>query len=87
MGMHRKMLIDHLAQAERHIAEGKVHVARERQIVEDLGRDSKDAGRSRKLLEQFEDTLETHIEERDRLLTELAEGVLRWRGPLNFWKK
>ena len=85
--MHRKMLIDHLAQAERHIAEGKVHVARERQIVEDLGRDSKDAGRSRKLLEQFEDTLETHIEERDRLLTELAEGVLRWRGPLNFWKK
>ena len=85
--MHRNMLIDHLAQAERHIAQGKMHVDRQRQIVEDLVRDSKDAGRSRKLLELFEDTLETHIEERDRLLTELAEGVLRWRGPLNFWKK
>jgi len=71
--MHREILIDHLAQAERHIAEGRVHVDRQRQIVEDLVRDDKDAGRSRKLLELFEDTLEGHIEERDRLLRELAE--------------
>ena len=86
--MRRQILIDHLAQAERHIAEGRVHVDRQRQIVEDLVRDGKDAGRSRNLLELFEDTLAMHIAERDRLRTELAEGVLRWRGPLNYyWKK
>src|SRR5262245_46364254 len=34
--MDREMIIDHLAQAERHVAEGTVHVERQRLLVEQL---------------------------------------------------
>ena len=66
-------IIDHLKQAQRHVAEGRAHVDRKRRIVEELVRDGKDAGRSRNILELFEDTLEMHIEDRDRLLRALTE--------------
>src|SRR5262245_42955830 len=73
--MDRHMLIDHLAQAERHIAEGRAHVESERQIVEGLVRGGHDARKSQDLLELFEDTLAMHVEERDRLLSELTEST------------
>jgi hypothetical protein len=43
--MNREMLTDHLAQVERHIAEGKAHVERQRQIVDKLVRNGEDARR------------------------------------------
>ena len=51
------MLKDHLAQSERHIVEGRDHVERQRQIVEELVRRGESAGRSKALLELFEQTL------------------------------
>jgi len=70
----RDLLKDHLAQAERHIAEGRDHVERQRQIVEEVVRRGEDARRSTVLLELFEETLAGHVQERDRLRSELAES-------------
>jgi hypothetical protein len=72
--MERDLLKDHLAQAERHIAEGRDHVERQRQIVEEVVRRGENADRSKALLELFENTLEAHFEERDRLRDKLAES-------------
>jgi hypothetical protein len=72
--MNRDLLKDHLAQAERRIAEGRDHVERQRQIVEEVVRGGEDARRSTALLELFEKTLAAHVEERDRLRNELAES-------------
>ena len=72
--MKRDLLNDHLVQAERHIVEGRDHVERQRQIVEGVVRRGENADRSKALLELFESTLETHVEERDRLRNKLAES-------------
>lgn len=71
--MDRDLLKPHLRLAEKHIAEGIEHVERQRQIVEGLERDGQDVGRSADLLKLFEETLCAHIDERDRLVAELAE--------------
>src|SRR5262245_53816063 len=67
------VLKQHLALAEKHIAEGVAHVEQERQIVEELKRRGQDFRRSADLLELFKETLADHISERDRLLEALAE--------------
>lgn len=72
--MKREMLIDHLAQAERHIGESRAHVERQRQIVEELVRDGQDVGTSRDLLELFKKMLARHVEDRDRVRSELAKA-------------
>jgi len=71
--MDRALLKLHLDLAEKHIAEGTEHVERQRRIVEELQRGGEDIRKSADLLELFEETLRTHIDERDRLLEELAE--------------
>jgi len=71
--MNRVLLKDHLARAQRHIAEGRRHVECQRQIVDELVRRGDDARRSTALLELFEETLAGHVEERDRLC-ELAKS-------------
>ena len=71
--MNRESLKQHLDLAEKHIAEGVVHVEQERQIVEELKRRRQDFRRSADLLDLFKETLATHITERDRLLEALAE--------------
>ena len=70
--LQRDVLKQHLALAEKHIAEGVVHVEQERQIVEELKRRGQDVRRSADLLELFKETLADHISERDRVLEELA---------------
>jgi hypothetical protein len=65
----------HLAQAERHVAEGAGHVARQRQIVVELANDGRDLKTAQALLQQFETMLEHHIADRDRLRAHLARQV------------
>ena len=72
--MEREMLMEHLSQAERHVAEGMMHVERQRNLVENLARDGHDTTQSEGTLKQFEETLALHIQVRDRLLKELAES-------------
>jgi len=69
----KSMLLDHLAQARRHIAEGELHVARQRELVAKLERDAHDARQARQTLNQFEELQQLHLADRDRLEKELAE--------------
>jgi len=70
--MEREMLIEHLSQANRHVAESEMHVERQRNLVENLARDGHDIREHAALLQQFEELLAQHIKERDRLVRELA---------------
>ena len=70
--MDRAMWQEHLALAERHVAEGRRLVARQRQIVVDLGGVGYDTTTAQAVLAQFETTLMRHIEDRDRLKADLS---------------
>jgi hypothetical protein len=69
-----EMLMERLSQAER-LAEGKMHVERQRTLVENLALDGHDTTTAAALLQRFEETLALHIEDRDRLA-----GSLRVQG-------
>ena len=67
-----------LAVAERIVAMGRRHVARQREIVAELGGVGRDAEVARELLATFEILQEEHGAHRDRLRAELGipEGEL-----------
>lgn len=66
--------VEHLALAERHIAEGKRTIARQEQLVAELDRDGHDTAMAMALLREFQVSLAAHIEHRDRLRAELGLG-------------
>ena len=68
------MLREHLSQAERHVAEGMVHVEKQRTLVENMARDGHDIGGHEALLRQFEKTLGLHTKIRDQLQRQLAQS-------------
>jgi len=69
--MDQQMLLDHLKQAEQHVALGKGHVALQQRLIADLERDGHDTTDARALLKQFEEIQVLHLEHHDRLLREL----------------
>jgi len=71
-GMERNLLKRNLARTEKRIAQGREHVERQRQIVEELQRKGQDPGRSADLLRLFTETLDAHLDERGRLVSELT---------------
>ncbi len=73
MPVDRATLADHLRLAERHVADAIVHVERQRHLIEELQRDGHDTAPSRELLALFEDMLRLHVEDRDRLIAQLAQ--------------
>lgn len=70
--MIRAIWREHLAQAERHVALGEEHIAKQRGIVADLERDGHDISAARDLLDQLEQMQELHVANRDRLRKELG---------------
>jgi hypothetical protein len=68
------MIQDHLAKAEQHVAEGKRHVDKQRELVAKLAADGHDTFEARRLLEQFEELLAIQIKHLDRLREKLAQG-------------
>jgi len=68
--MDRRLLEEHLAMAERHVAEGEGHLLRQRQLVSDLRRGGHDTTESEKFLAQLEALQVMHLEHRDRLRLE-----------------
>jgi hypothetical protein len=70
--MHRKMLQDHLAAAERHLDEAECHAATQREHVSQLKRDGLDAAEPARLLAELEEVLALHLADRDRLRKELG---------------
>ena len=74
IGEGRALLQRHLAQAEKDVALGTLHVERQLEILAELGRDGHPTKQAEQLLQTFEDSLRLHIEGRDRLLKELDES-------------
>lgn len=74
--MDRTLIAQHLAEAERHVAQGYTHIERQSQVVTDLshGDDPELAKSAAELLKQFEDMQILHVVNRDRLRRELAEN-------------
>ncbi len=72
----RTLQQDHLALAERHVAEGENTVAHQQRIVAELERDGHTAAaeKARELLAKFEEALALHVAHRERLLNELRRG-------------
>ena len=67
------MLKAHLAKAERHVAEGRHLIGKQRELVADFERDGHDTTEARKLLATLEEIEEMHIRERERISRELKE--------------
>jgi len=70
--IERAMWEQHLALAERHIAEGEGTVTHQRRIVADLEREGHDSAKARALLHQFQQLLDLHVVDRDRIRQQLG---------------
>jgi hypothetical protein len=69
------MLKAHLAMAERHVAEGEVHIRHQKEIVAQLQRDGHDVTTAAHMLAVLEGTQKLHVADRDRLRRLLAEAA------------
>jgi hypothetical protein len=65
--MDKAMVLGHLEQARRHVAEGEKRVASQCELVTELERDGHDSSQARQLLREFEEVQRLHLEHRDRL--------------------
>jgi hypothetical protein len=70
--MDRVILEDHLAAAERHLAEAECEVAYQREHVVQLERDGLDTAEPTRLLRQLEELQALHVADRERVLKELG---------------
>jgi len=70
----RTLILDHLAQARRHVTEAKRHIANQREIVAQKERDGHGTATSKQLLDQFKHLYRMHVADRDRLEKELDEA-------------
>jgi hypothetical protein len=70
--MDQKILEEHLAQVERHVSLGRSAIVRQREIVYRLERDCHYAVEAKRLLATFEELQNIYVQDRDRLLKELA---------------
>ena len=66
--MDQGVLQQHLAQAERHIAQGVVHLARQRVLITELHRAGHDTDEARAILDSLMETQVLHQQDRERLL-------------------
>jgi hypothetical protein len=75
--MKRSMLLNHLAQVERHIRDGQRHLLRQREIVDELERhgrgQSETAKMARVTLESFEMAQSSHLNDWAHLQEALRE--------------
>jgi hypothetical protein len=71
----RAMILEHLEQARRLVAEGDRHIAHQREIIAEKEHDGHDTSTSKQLLDQFEQICAMYVAERDRLEKELDEAM------------
>lgn len=71
--MHRAIIEDHLAHADRHVAEAESRIVRQRDLVDELKRRGHDTTEAIAVLAQFEEVLQLSIKDRDRLRRVWAE--------------
>jgi hypothetical protein len=70
--MDAALLAKHLAQAASHVAEGEIHLKRQRDLIDQLKRVGNDARVAIDLLATMETTMALHLADRERLRAELA---------------
>lgn len=70
--MDRRILEEHLAIAQAHVATGEEYLLQQRVIVNELERDGDNASQERELLALYEGMQAMHLEDRERILSELA---------------
>jgi hypothetical protein len=70
--MDRQLALKHLAQAERHVTEGRATIQRQQQIIVVLESDGHDAAQAHALLETFLVTLALHEQEVVRIRSALG---------------
>jgi hypothetical protein len=68
---HRETLLQHLAQAGWHVAQGEEHIYKQEALIAELDRDGHDATDARALLQIMRDTQALHREDVKRILTAL----------------
>jgi len=73
--MDRRLLQQHLEQAERHIALGKQHLAKQEAIIAELDRDGHDTTDALAILVTLRETRSLHVQDRDRILSELGSRL------------
>ena len=67
MPTERVVLEQYVRQAERQVATGERSIARQRQLVQQLEREGRDATEACELLQQFEKLQQAYLTDRDRL--------------------
>ncbi|HEX5162430.1 MAG TPA: hypothetical protein VFV88_11970 [Steroidobacteraceae bacterium] len=70
--MAQKPTYAQLELAERHVAEGAQHLARQHALIAELARDGHDTTTALELLRTFEQAQANHIENRDRIRAEMS---------------
>jgi len=70
--MERAALEDHLAAAERHLAEAEWQATNQRELVAELEHDGHDIVEPARLLAELEEVLAAHVADCDRLRKELG---------------
>lgn len=71
--MDKILLIQHLLEAEDHIAKGRRILERQRAVIANLEAEHWDTANARDLLGQLEECQALHVADRDRLMRELRQ--------------
>ena len=71
--MDRETQLQHLKEAERHVALGEKHIADQERRVADLRRNGLNVTRSRRLLDLFRNMQRQHVTYRDFLVRALRQ--------------
>jgi hypothetical protein len=79
--MDRDVILEHLAQAERHIAESDERIARQKALIERLEADGGDSVTAKLLLAEFQHSLALHRADWERLQGKLYGGVSTQDSP------
>jgi uncharacterized protein YhaN len=72
--MDHALLAKHLEEAERQVAQGKDHIAKQQAIIADLERDGHDTRQARTLLETLLESQALHEQHRGWLLRQIMES-------------
>ena len=71
--MDRDVLLQHLATAAQHVAQGRRHLARQHDLIARLKRADLPTGEAEHFLDQLEQMQSKHLADHDRVERELAK--------------
>ena len=71
--MDRQLLLEHLAETDRHIVMGRNLIARQQAEILRRQREGRDATRAERILEEALESQAMHVANRERLLKELRD--------------